>query len=140
VPVHPWDEPKGNWDRINIDHAGPFQDHFLLIVVDAKSGWAEIKTCHNPPTSTTTIEMLPDIFAIHGYPHVMVSDNATIFAVTSSNRTVDKTEFSKSLSHQGTQLQMDSLSTMYTLKTRLKAMGNEPFSMHAKVREIMFRY
>jgi hypothetical protein len=24
VPVHPWDEPKGNWDHIHIDYAGPF--------------------------------------------------------------------------------------------------------------------
>jgi hypothetical protein len=72
VPVHPWDEPKGKWDRIYIDDAGPFQDHFFFIVVDTKSRWAEIKICHNPPTSTTTIEMLSDIFATHGYPHVMV--------------------------------------------------------------------
>jgi transposase InsO family protein len=27
-----------------------------------------------------------------------------------------------------------------TLKTRLKAVANEPFSMHAEVREILFRY
>jgi hypothetical protein len=36
VPVHPWDEPKGNWNRIHIDYAGPFQDNFFLIIVDAK--------------------------------------------------------------------------------------------------------
>jgi transposase InsO family protein len=36
--------------------------------------------CHNRPKSTTTTtEMLFDTFAIHGYPYVMVSDNATIF-------------------------------------------------------------
>jgi transposase InsO family protein len=50
-----------------------------LIVVDAKSRWTEIKIYFNLPTSTTTIEMLSDIFAMHGYPYVMVSDNATIF-------------------------------------------------------------
>jgi hypothetical protein len=80
VPVHPWDEPKGNWDRIHIDYVGLFQNHFFLKVVDAKSKWAEIKICRNPPTSATTIEMLSDIFAVHGYPYVVVSDNAAIFA------------------------------------------------------------
>jgi hypothetical protein len=80
VPVHPWDEPKGSWDHTHIDYAGPFQDHFFLIAVDAKSRWTEIKKCRNPPTSTTTIEILSEIFAVHGYLHVMVSDNARIFA------------------------------------------------------------
>jgi hypothetical protein len=80
VPVHPSDEPKGNWDRIHIDYAGRFQDNFFLIAVDAKLRLAEIEICRNRPTSTTIIEMLSDIFAIHGYPRVMVSDNATIFA------------------------------------------------------------
>jgi hypothetical protein len=40
VPVYPWDEPKGNWDRIHVDYVGPFQDHFFL-TVDAKSRWAD---------------------------------------------------------------------------------------------------
>jgi transposase InsO family protein len=79
VPVHPWDEPKGNWDHIHINYAGPLQDHFFLIVIDTKSRQAEIKICHSPPTSATTNELLSDIFTIHGYPYVMVLDNATIF-------------------------------------------------------------
>jgi transposase InsO family protein len=80
VPVHPWEGPKGNWDRIHIDYTGIFQDNFFFIVVDAKSRWIEIKIYRNHQTTTTTIELLSDIFAIHGYPHVMMSDNATIFA------------------------------------------------------------
>ncbi len=75
VQIHPWDEPKENWDRIHIDYAGPFQDHFFLIVVDAKSRWSEIKVSRNVPTTASTIDMLADIFAVHGYPYVMVSDN-----------------------------------------------------------------
>jgi hypothetical protein len=35
---------------------------------------------------------------------------------------------------------VDSLSAMYRLKSRLKAVANEPSSMHARVREILFRY
>jgi hypothetical protein len=54
-------------------YTSTMRDHFIFIVVGAKSRWAEIKVCRNPPTSTTTIEMLCDIFAIHGSPYVMVS-------------------------------------------------------------------
>jgi hypothetical protein len=78
VPVHPWDEPKGNWDHIDINYAGSFQDRFFLIV-DTKSRLPEIKICRSPPTSPTTSEILSNVFAVHGYPHVMMLDNATIF-------------------------------------------------------------
>jgi hypothetical protein len=141
VPVHPWDEPKGNWDRIHIDYAGPFQDHFFLIVVDAKSRWAEIKICRNPPTSATTIGILSDIFATHGYPHVMVSDNATTF-VSDQFKSYCKRNgiFQKFIApgHPATNGLAER--NVQTLKTRLKTMTNEPLPMHAKVREILFRY
>jgi hypothetical protein len=80
VPVRPWDEPNRNWGRKHIDYAGPFQDYYFFIVVDAKSRWTDIKICRNPPISTSTPELLSDIFATHGYPHVLVLDITTIFA------------------------------------------------------------
>jgi hypothetical protein len=107
VPVHPWDEPKGNWDLIHIDYAGLFQGRFFLIIVDAKSRWAEIKLCRKAPTSVTTIDVLSDAFEIHGYSCIMVTDNVTVFVIDQFK------SFSKSLSHHGTQLHMDSLSAMY---------------------------
>jgi hypothetical protein len=35
--------------------------------------------CNSQLEGIITIEMLSDIFAVHGYPYVMASDNATIF-------------------------------------------------------------
>lgn len=141
VPVHPWDEPKENWDRVHIDYAGPFQDHFFLIVVDAKSKWAEIKICRNAPTTASTIEMLSDIFSSHGYPYVMVSDNATIFVSEQFKLYCMKNGiFQKFIApgHPAT----NGLAERHvqTLKARLKAMVDEPLLMKTKVREILFRY
>ncbi|UYV68066.1 K02A2.6-like [Cordylochernes scorpioides] len=53
--------------------------YYYLVLIDAKSRWAEIKAISEPPTSLNTIELLNDIFSTHGYPFVMVSDNASIF-------------------------------------------------------------
>ena len=30
-----WPVPEQPWDRIYIDHAGPFEGHILLIIIDA---------------------------------------------------------------------------------------------------------
>lgn len=79
VAVYVWDTPKGNWEGIHIDHAGPVQNNFLLVVVDAKSKWAEVKLQTSAPTSQNTIALLEENFASHGCPVSMVSDNVTIF-------------------------------------------------------------
>ncbi|UYV78279.1 hypothetical protein LAZ67_16000753 [Cordylochernes scorpioides] len=42
-PVHHWDPPSTNWERIHLDYAGPFQGYYYLVLIDAKSRWAEIK-------------------------------------------------------------------------------------------------
>ncbi|UYV72253.1 hypothetical protein LAZ67_9002357 [Cordylochernes scorpioides] len=79
APVHHWDPPSTNWWRIHLDYAGPFQGYYYLVLIDAKSRWAEIKAISEPPTSLNTIKLLNDIFSTHGYLFVMVSDNASIF-------------------------------------------------------------
>ncbi|GBP00422.1 Uncharacterized protein K02A2.6 [Eumeta japonica] len=39
--LHPWEEPEHNWLRVHIDYAGPYQGYYFLVVIDAKSKWAE---------------------------------------------------------------------------------------------------
>uniref|UniRef100_A0ABM0M6B6 Uncharacterized protein K02A2.6-like n=1 Tax=Saccoglossus kowalevskii TaxID=10224 RepID=A0ABM0M6B6_SACKO len=41
TPMHPWEYPKGPWDRVHIDFAGPFLNRMFLIVTDAYSKWME---------------------------------------------------------------------------------------------------
>ena len=78
APLHPWDWPKRPWARIHIDHAGPFQGKIFLVAVDAHSKWLEAVTV--PTTSSqATIKVLRTMFATHGLPELIVSDNGTSF-------------------------------------------------------------
>ena len=78
TPLHPWTWPSKPWQRIHIDFAGPFLGSMFLIVVDAHSKWPEVY-----PMSTTTaektIEVLRHIFASHGLPMQVVTDNGPQF-------------------------------------------------------------
>nr|XP_042913372.1 uncharacterized protein K02A2.6-like [Parasteatoda tepidariorum] len=78
APVHPWDIPEKPWFRLHIDFAGPFQGQGFLIIVDAMSKW--IKVRHMTSTSASaTVDVLREIFATHGIPEVIVSDNGGQF-------------------------------------------------------------
>lgn len=39
--LHSWIPPKSPWQRLNLDFAGPFMDHYFLLVVEAYSKWIE---------------------------------------------------------------------------------------------------
>uniref|UniRef100_A0A7E4VZN6 RNA-directed DNA polymerase n=1 Tax=Panagrellus redivivus TaxID=6233 RepID=A0A7E4VZN6_PANRE len=78
VALHPWDVPTRVWQRIHIDHAGPFLGHLWLVVVDAKSKWPEVLPVPSTATGVTIAE-LRKLFACHGYPEVLVSDNCPVF-------------------------------------------------------------
>ncbi|UYV65549.1 K02A2.6-like, partial [Cordylochernes scorpioides] len=76
--VYPWIWPSRPWSRLHIDHAGPFQGKLFLVVIDAYSKWIEAKIVSTTSTETT-INCLKEIFATHGLPDVIVSDNGTSF-------------------------------------------------------------
>ena len=81
VPLSPWQWPSQPWSRIHIDYCGPIAGHMILIIVDAHSKWIEAKAVK---TSTTeiTIRILRSVFATHGIPKCIVSDNGPAFAST----------------------------------------------------------
>ena len=91
APLHPWEWPHQPWSRLHIDHAGPFLGKQFLIVVDAHSKWMEVVTV--PSTSSYhTVQTLRNVFAAHGLPETIVSDNGTSFT---------STEFSEFLQRNG---------------------------------------
>ena len=64
--------------NIHIDHAGPFMGKMFLVVVDAHSKWLDVVVV--PSTSSNiTIQKLRMIFATHGLPDTLVSDNTAGF-------------------------------------------------------------
>ncbi|XP_037930881.1 uncharacterized protein K02A2.6-like [Teleopsis dalmanni] len=44
--IHHWEYPKGPWERIHIDYAGPFEGAMLLVIVDAYSKWLRLGDLH----------------------------------------------------------------------------------------------
>ncbi|XP_026552722.1 uncharacterized protein K02A2.6-like, partial [Pseudonaja textilis] len=78
APSREWETPRGPWSRIHVDFAGPTKGHTFLVTVDAYSNWLEVS---NMKTTTTdsVIRELSKLFATHGLPDVIVSDNGPQF-------------------------------------------------------------
>ena len=78
APIQLSQWPEKPWTRIHIDHAGPLVDKMLLITVDSYSKWIDISVV--PSTSTeATLSRLRMLFANHGLPELVVSDNWSSF-------------------------------------------------------------
>ncbi|XP_060100277.1 uncharacterized protein K02A2.6-like, partial [Heteronotia binoei] len=77
-PVQSWESTKTPWSRLHMDFAGPFHGRTLLILVDSYSKWLEVVQVPSP-SSQATITALRAIFATHGLPETIVTDNGTAF-------------------------------------------------------------
>ena len=78
APLHPWCWPTRPWQRIHVDFAGPLLGRSYLIVVDVYSKWPEVVEMRSTTTSAT-IRELRRMFASHGLPEQLVSDNGPQF-------------------------------------------------------------
>ena len=78
TPMHPWEWPQRPWSQLHIDYAGPFMGKMFLVTVDAHSKWIEADIA-DTATSTGTIQKLRHMFATHGIPDTIVSDNSSVF-------------------------------------------------------------
>nr|XP_034968432.1 uncharacterized protein LOC118083738 [Zootoca vivipara] len=78
APVHWWEQARTPWSRLHIDFAGPHQGKVFLVVVDAYSKWLEVAVVPSM-TSAAVIRVLRQLFATHGLPETIVSDNGMAF-------------------------------------------------------------
>ena len=76
--LHPWEFPNRPWSHIHVDFAGPFLGYMFLVIVDAYSKWIEVCKV-DKATSQVTINKLREVFAAHGLPEILVSDNGSCF-------------------------------------------------------------
>ena len=76
APLHPWQWPNQPWSRLHLDFAGPYMGQMFLIIVDAHSKWLDAHIMSSI-TSTKTIQVLRSVFATHGLPQEVVTDNGT---------------------------------------------------------------
>ena len=96
APLHPWEFPSYPWGRVHIDHAGPFMGQLFLLLVDAHSKWVEVHTVKST-SSDETIKTLKKIFATHGLPKQIVSDNGTSFTSAEFSQFVKRNGIQHSL-------------------------------------------
>ena len=71
---NPWIWPTHPGQRVHVDFAGPFYGQMFPLVVDEKSKWIEVF----PVAATTapaTIRALRFLFATHGLPEDLISEN-----------------------------------------------------------------
>ena len=66
------------WSCIHLDYAGPFLGSMYLILVDAHSKWIDVHPMQSI-TAAKTIEKLQIIFANHGLPRKVITDNGSSF-------------------------------------------------------------
>ena len=76
--LHPWSWPSEPWSRLHIDFAGPFMGNMYLVLVDTYSKWMDVEIM-SQIIASQTIEKLRLIFAVHGLPKKVVSDNGPTF-------------------------------------------------------------
>ncbi|UYV84627.1 K02A2.6-like, partial [Cordylochernes scorpioides] len=70
--------PSKPWMKLGIDIVGPIGHHYVLTVIDYYSSYPEAMIIEDI-SSKTIIEKLMEIFARHGYPHEVVTDNGLQF-------------------------------------------------------------
>ncbi|XP_036002862.1 uncharacterized protein K02A2.6-like [Fundulus heteroclitus] len=78
APLHPWQWPGRAWSRLHLDFAGPFMGQTFLVLVDAHSKWLDAHIM-SKMTAAITADKLRSIFAIHGLPDTVVTDNGPTF-------------------------------------------------------------
>ncbi|UYV66679.1 K02A2.6-like, partial [Cordylochernes scorpioides] len=77
--------PSKPWMKLGIDIVGPIGHHYVLTVIDYYSSYPEAMIIEDI-SSKTIIKKLMEIFARHGYPHEVVTDNGLQFVSTSMEK------------------------------------------------------
>ena len=72
--------PPHSWHTVNIDFCGPFGPtaDYLIVVIDAYSRYPEVNIISST-SGKATLPKLERIFATHGIPKIIKSDNGPPF-------------------------------------------------------------
>ena len=90
-PLQPLEWPERPWAHLHADYAGPFMGKMFLTLVDAHSKWIEVHVV-SAATSQSTMEKMRSIFATHGLPEMLVTDNRPVFTSGEFEVFLDKME------------------------------------------------
>ena len=132
--------PHRPWQRVHVDYCCPFVGGFFLVVVDAKSKWLEVI----PMSSTTaraTVDALRSLFAIHGLPEEIVSDNGPQFVAQEFKGFLRYNHVKQILSapyHPASNGEAER--AVRTFKQAMKAAKNEPGTISQKICSFLLSY
>lgn len=76
----PWPWPERAWQRIHADFLGPFKGDMYLVIVDSYSKWPEVVNFHQNTKAIKLVEVFQTLFARHGLPDLIVTDNGRQFS------------------------------------------------------------
>lgn len=138
---HHWEYPKGPWERVHMDYAGPFEGMMLLIITNAYSKWLEVKVTKSM-TAAATIALVDEVFADYGVPAMVVTDNGTNFSSEEFNQflTYVGVKYHKYTApfHPATNGQAER--SVQSVKNALKAMGTTNHSLRKNLNEFIRQY
>ena len=140
APLHPWVWPDAPWKRVHADFAGPFLGHTFLIVVDAHSKWPEVEVMSST-TTEKTIDALRLMFARHGLPEQLITDNGPQFTSTDFKQFLKGNQIKHILSapyHPASNGLAERF--VQTLKRALKASEKEGKTIQHRLAEFLFEY
>ena len=79
-PVRLTSMPEAPWHLVHVDFIGPLpSSEYLLVVIDRYSRYPEVETVRSTKASSI-IPKLDKIFATHGIPYIVKSDNGPPFS------------------------------------------------------------
>ena len=135
IPLHPWVWPDAPWKRIHVDFV--FSGSHLLYC-----GGCLLKMARSSSTtSVKTIEVLRSMFAQHGLPEQLVSDNGPQFTSTEFAQFMEGNRIKHILSapyHPSSNGLAERF--VQTLKRTLKARVKEGKTIHHRLAEFLFEY
>ena len=140
ISTHSWEYPKGPWQRIHIDFAGPVNGVSFMVIVDAYSKWPEVIVMKST-TSANVIRALRSLFARYGFPYRLVSDNGPQFVSEEFTSFLTSCGISHSKTapyHPATNSEAERF--VQTLKNFLKTFNPNNLNLEMSVQGFLLKY
>ena len=140
MTLHPWTWPTRSWQRLHIDFAGPFLGKSFLIIVDIHLKWPEVIPMMTT-TAEKTIAELRRVFATHGLPEQLVSDNGAQFTSDTFQQFLKANGIKHVCSaphHPSTNGEAERF--VQTFKSAMKAAKNDTGSFETKLARFLLVY
>lgn len=138
VPLMPWPFPDRAWSRIYVDYAGPYRNSYFFIAIDAFSKWIEVFPVSSP-SAGSTIACMRVMFANHGLPDMVVSDNGPAFVSEAYEIFLKKNGVKRMLvppCHPASNGAAER--AVQTMKVKLQKVGTG--DLHAQIARILLTY